>query len=86
MIPLYGFLQGDTVGLLILAEKSNTVAELAESLQLAALVRVRRRPHVEVWYKGRKLEAGRTIEETGLSPLERFDVVAEGSSGFSQGS
>jgi len=62
------------------------VEELAENLQLAALVRVRRRPRVDVWYKGQKLEPSRTIEETGLSPLERFDVVAEGSSGVSQSS
>ena len=81
MIPLYGFLQGDTIGLLILAEKSDTVRDLANSLQLAASVRVARRPDVEVWYKGQKLDSRRTIEQYGLSPLERFDVIAEGSSG-----
>ena len=32
-IPLYGFLQGDTVGLLILADEGETVQTLARKLQ-----------------------------------------------------
>ena len=41
MIPLYGFLQGDSIGLLVLAEESDTAADLAEKLQSAARIRVR---------------------------------------------
>jgi hypothetical protein len=39
-IPLYGFLQGDTVGLLILAEKDDTLQSLAQKLQEGASLRV----------------------------------------------
>jgi hypothetical protein len=35
-IPLYGFLQDDTVGLLILAEEGDTLQALAQKLQDAA--------------------------------------------------
>ena len=44
MIPLYGFLEGDLLGLLILARDDDTAAQLAERLQSAAAVRV---PHRE---------------------------------------
>jgi hypothetical protein len=36
MIPLYGFLEGDTIGLLILAEEGDTIAALAQKLQDSA--------------------------------------------------
>jgi hypothetical protein len=43
MIPLYGFLEGDTIGLLVLADEEETLASLADKLQSAASVRVDRR-------------------------------------------
>ena len=52
MIPLYGFLEGDSIGLLVLAEESDTAAELAEKLQTAARVRVRPVAKVKVVYQG----------------------------------
>jgi hypothetical protein len=75
LIPLYGFLQGDTMGLLILVEEHETVLDLARRLQQAANVRVARRPHVEVRYKDQLLEPQHTIAQVGFKPLERFDVV-----------
>ena len=39
-IPVYGFLEGDTLGLLVLAEEGETVLELARKLQDAASIRV----------------------------------------------
>ena len=39
-VPLYGFLQCDTVGLLILAEEAETLQALARKLQDAASLRV----------------------------------------------
>jgi hypothetical protein len=76
LIPLYGFLQGDTLGLHVLAYGNDTVAELAERLQRSARVRVARRDSVKVLYKGRALEPDLTLENAGLEALERFDVVA----------
>jgi hypothetical protein len=75
--PLYGFLEGDTVGLLILAGEHETVGELAGKLQSAAAVRVAPRPRVRVLHDGRALDPQLTVAAAGLRPLDRFDVVEE---------
>ena len=49
-MPLYGFLQGDTLGLLILAEEGDTVEALARKLQDAASLRVAARDSFRVVY------------------------------------
>ncbi len=81
MIPLYCFLQGDTVGLLILAREEQSVGELAQQLQEAASVRVQPRPSVTVVHRGRALDATWTVRQAGMAPLDRVDVrvdVVEG--------
>jgi hypothetical protein len=75
LIPLYGFLQGDTMGLLIPVEEHETVLDLARRLQQAANVRVAFQARVEVWYKDQVLALESTIAQVGFAPLERFDVV-----------
>ena len=75
MIPLYGFRQGDTIGLLVLAEPEDTIAVLASKLQSAAQIRVPVRTSVRVQYLGRLLPQDETVASVGLQPLERFDVV-----------
>lgn len=74
-IPLYGFLQGDVLGLLILTEEEETVHALSERLQDAASLRVAHTQNVKVIYQGNVIDPGLTLREAGLSPLERFDVV-----------
>jgi hypothetical protein len=74
MIPLHGFLRGDTVGLLILGEEDDTVNDLAEKLASAARVRVATRGPLTVLYRGVVLDPQATVKEVGLSALERFDV------------
>jgi len=74
-IPLYGFLQGDVLGLLILAEEHETVQALSQRLQVAASLRVAHAENVRVLYKGHVLDPGLTLRDAGLGPLERFDVV-----------
>lgn len=76
MIPLYGFLEGDTLGLLVLAYPTDTIAELADRLQQSARVRVVPKPSVKVVYKGRVLDPELTLENAGIEALERFDVMA----------
>jgi hypothetical protein len=75
VIPLYGFLEGDTIGLLVLAHKEWHVRDLAEQLQISARLRVRHRRAVHVLHQGRVLDPGLTLEEVGIGPLDRFDVV-----------
>jgi hypothetical protein len=74
-IPLYGFLQGDVLGLLILAEEHETVHALSERLQEAASVRVAHTQNVRIIYKGNVLAPDLTLREAGVASLQRFDVV-----------
>jgi hypothetical protein len=74
MIPLYGFLRGDTIGLLILAGEDDTVAELGHKLARAARVRVRTEGPLTLIYRGRALDPKSRLREIGIGPLERFDA------------
>jgi hypothetical protein len=78
MIPLYGFLQGDSIGLLVLADESDTAADLAEKLQSAAQIRVKARPKVKVVYHGVIIGSHTTVAETQMGALDRFDVINAG--------
>jgi toluene-4-monooxygenase system protein B len=75
VIPLYGFLRGDTIGLLILARAEDTVATLAERLQSSAAVRVAHTQRMAVVFKERILDPKLTVARAGLTPLDRFDLV-----------
>lgn len=77
-IPLYGFLEGDTLGLLVLAEEGETVLELARKLQDAASVRVPRSDKISFVYSGRAIDSGLTVAQVGLQALDRFDVIWRG--------
>jgi hypothetical protein len=74
VIPLYGFLEGDTIGLLVLAQPNDTIAELADKLRASAAVRVRREGAVVVQQGDRVLDPRATVDQMGLTPLDRFDV------------
>jgi hypothetical protein len=82
-LPLYGFREGDSIGLLILADEHETVGSLAQKLQEAASVRVVPSQRIELWYRDRKLDSMITIEEAGFVALDRFDVRKERSGGLS---
>lgn len=77
-IPLYGFLEGDTLGLLVLAEEGETVLSLAQKLQEAANIRVARREEVDLVYDGKAIDPGLTVAQAGLQALDRFDVICRG--------
>ena len=74
-IPLYGFLEGDTVGLLILADEGETVRDVARKLQDAASIRVARNDKVDFVYNGNVIDPGLTVVQAGLQELDRFDVT-----------
>ena len=76
-VPLYGFLQGDTLGLLILAEDWDTLETLARKLQAAASLRVVARDQVRVVYKDETMDPAMTVAQAGLQALDRFDVIPE---------
>jgi Toluene-4-monooxygenase system protein B (TmoB) len=74
-IPLYGFLEGDTLGLLLLAEEGDTVLELARKLQEAASIRVARNDKIDFVFDGKAIDPGLTVAQAGLQELDRFDVI-----------
>ena len=73
-LPLYGFLEGDTVGLLIDADKNESIASLAVKLQAAASIRVMPRPEVQLVYQGKIIDPAITVSEAGFMAFDRFDV------------
>jgi hypothetical protein len=78
VIPLYGFLEGDTLGLLVLAREEQTLASLARALQDASALRVAPADGARVWVRGEALASSSTVAAAGLEPLDRFDVRFEG--------
>jgi len=74
MIPLYGFLEGDTLGLLVLADERDTAATLAQKLQEAAALRVAPAADVRVWARGEALDPLATVAGAGLQALDKFEV------------
>jgi hypothetical protein len=60
-LPLYGFREGDTVGLLILADERETVGSLAQKLQEAASLRVIPAERVQLVHRNRVLDPSTTL-------------------------
>jgi hypothetical protein len=77
LVPLYGFLQGDTLGLLVLVQDDDKVADIASCLQQAAATRVAPRAGGRVYFEGRALDPKLTVAQAGLAALDRVDVVPE---------
>ena len=77
LVPLYGFLAGDTLGLVVLVHDDERIHAIAEKLQLAAGVRVAPRANAQVYFQGQRLDPELTVSEAGLAPLDRVDVAPE---------
>jgi hypothetical protein len=74
-LPLYGFLEGDTIGLLIVADEHETVDSLSRKLQQAASIRVAPPANAQLLYRGDTLDPAITVAAAGMKSLDRFDVV-----------
>ena len=74
-IPLYGFVEGDTLGLLVLAEEDETIVQLAQKLQNAASVRVPSNDQFHLVYDGKTIDPALTVAQAGLQALDRFDLL-----------
>jgi hypothetical protein len=77
LVPLYGFLRGDTLGLVILVQDSDKIRQVAQNLQQAAAVRVAPCDQAQVWSNGRRIPLELTVAEAGLTALDRIDVIPE---------
>ncbi|HEV8547535.1 MAG TPA: toluene-4-monooxygenase system B family protein, partial [Polyangiaceae bacterium] len=69
LVPLYGFVQGDTLGLLVLVRSNDTVQKLIATLQEAAQVRVAPLARASVYYRSKKLAPELTVAAAGLTSL-----------------
>lgn len=75
LVPLYGFVPGDTLGVLLLAQSDDTVAMLAASLAEAVSVRRACSGQLRI-RKGRTLlDSSQSIVAAGLTALDRVDLV-----------
>ncbi len=75
LVPLYGFLDGDTLGVLVLVHDDDRVAAVADTLQRAAAMRVEPRPRLRVVFRGEALADDLTVAQAGLSALDCVRVV-----------
>jgi hypothetical protein len=75
LVPIYGFLEGDTIGLVVLVHDHDRVGDIVERIQQAASVRVAPRAGMVAMRDGKALQADLTIAQAGLAPLDRVDVV-----------
>jgi hypothetical protein len=77
LVPLYGFLRGDTLGLVVLVHDDELVSAIAAKMQQAAAVRVEPRATAKVVHRGRVLDPTLTVAQAGLTALDRVDVHPE---------
>jgi hypothetical protein len=73
-LPLYGFMEGDTIGLLIVADESESVRSLAGKLRDAASLRVDGSCCVDLVYQGTVLDPDSTLAQADFKPMQRFDL------------
>ena len=76
-IPLYAFVRGDTLGLVVLAPPEEQVDDLALRLSRAAAPRVVLSGRLVVMHKGKRLPGELTLTEAGVRPLDRVDLLPE---------
>jgi hypothetical protein len=75
VMPLYGFVQGDTMGIVVLGRLDATIADLADRLLKATGVRVRERGPYRVLAGKRVLDPHATLRTQAIEPLSRVDLV-----------
>jgi len=76
-IPLYCFVRGDTLGLVVLANEVESIDELSLRLARAAAPRVTLAGPLCVWHRGRVLQGELTLGQAGVSALDRVDLTQE---------
>jgi hypothetical protein len=77
LVPVHGFIRGDTVGLLVLVHDTDTIAHLARTLMEAAAVRLPPAPCARVYHGQLELSPDQTVARAGLTALERVDLIPE---------
>jgi hypothetical protein len=74
-VPIYGWVQGDSVILVVLAREEQTVAELTDQLCRAASVRVAETGAAYAMRAGQRLDPNALLHSAGIGALDRIDVL-----------
>lgn len=74
LIPLYGFVEGDTIGLLVLSHDDMSIDTVAKKLRESARLRVDSDDDAKLCFEGRPLPPEKTVAECGLRALDRIDL------------
>ncbi|HVZ35638.1 MAG TPA: toluene-4-monooxygenase system B family protein [Polyangiaceae bacterium] len=77
LVPVYGFVRGDTLGVVVLAHDGDTVAQLGRALLDAVAVRIAPAPHLRVYRGELELAPEQTLMQAGVKALDRIDLVLE---------
>ena len=75
LLPLYSFVRGDTLGVLVLVQDSCRVRELGEVAQQVSSVRVAVTGVARVVFRNVTLDPDAILADVGLEPLDRIDVI-----------
>ncbi|HKY36194.1 MAG TPA: hypothetical protein VJN18_09660 [Polyangiaceae bacterium] len=76
-VPLYVFVHGDTLGLVVLARNDESIDALALRLARAAAPRVALTGKLHVLHRGKRLSGAQSLSEAGVQALDRVDLVPE---------
>ena len=77
LVPLHGFLRGDTVGLLLLVHDTDSLEHVARTLIDAAVVRVAPPARARLYAGGVELPFDATVASAGLTALARVDLIPD---------
>lgn len=78
MIPLYGFLEHDTIGLLVMAYPTDTMADLITKVQQSASIRIKSKKNMCLKYKDKIRHLESTVADLQFQPLDHFFVISGG--------
>jgi hypothetical protein len=74
-VPLFVFVRGDTLGLVVLAGEAESVDDLARRLARAAAPRVTLLAPLRVLHRGKLLQGALSLREAGVNALDRVDLI-----------
>lgn len=80
-LPLYCFVRGDTLGILVLATERDRVSTLVDRITRAAAPRVACSGRLRLSHRGRLLSEELTLAAAGVAALDRIDAFEESTHG-----
>jgi hypothetical protein len=74
MLPVYGFVEGDALGVLLLIYSDDTIEKVIQNLQQAVKIRVPAQIGMSLFYEGKILDTQITVNQADVEPLCRLDL------------